>query len=475
MTGVPLVIDLDGTLLRSDLLQESTLKLLSGAPQYLFSLPRWLYEGKANLKRQVAQRVTLDIAKLPYDDALLGWIERERSAGRSIVLCSASDETFVSQVADHLGLFDEVIASDGVTNVSAERKAAILVERFGAKNFDYAGNSRDDVPVWAQARRAVLVSPGAGVRSAAARVATIEREFDGERAGLRSWIAALRLHQWAKNLLVFLPLLASHRIEEVALIRSALLAFFAFGLCASSVYVLNDLMDLESDRHHPRKRLRAFASGLLSPQAGLWVCAALLLGALWIAWQIGPAFTIWLDIYLGLTLLYTFLLKRTILVDALTLAALYTLRILAGGAAVAIWPGFWLLAFSLFLFLSLAFVKRYSEVSVQLAQGRQGTQGRDYLISDLPLIEMLGIVSGFAAVVVMALYINGNSIALLYPNQDVIWLTVPILLYWISRMWVKAHRGEMHDDPVVFALSDGISLLTIAAFVAVMAAGSFPW
>ena len=475
MTSVPLVIDLDGTLLRSDLLQESTLKLLSGAPKHLFSLPRWLYEGKAHLKRQVAQRVTLDIATLPYDDALLAWIERERSAGRSIVLCSASDETFVSQVADHLGLFDEVIASDGVTNVSAERKAAILVERFGAKNFDYVGNSHDDVPVWAQARRAVLVSAGAGVRSAAARVATIEREFDEGRGGVRSWAKALRLHQWAKNLLVFLPLLASHRFEELLLVRSAVLAFFAFGLCASSVYLLNDLMDLESDRHHPRKRLRAFASGMLSPQAGLWVCAALLLGALWLGWQIGPAFTIWLDIYLGLTLLYTFLLKRKILVDALTLAALYTLRILAGGAAVAIWPGFWLLAFSLFLFLSLAFVKRYSEVSVQLAQGRQGTQGRDYLISDLPLIEMLGIVSGFAAVVVMALYINGNSITQLYPNQDVIWLTVPILLYWISRMWVKAHRGEMHDDPVVFALSDGISLLTIGAFVVVMAAGSLPW
>ncbi len=246
MTGVPLVIDLDGTLLRSDLLHESTLKLLASAPQHLLSLPGWLYTGKAHLKRQVAQRVTLDIAKLPYDDALIAWIERERSSGRSIVLCSASDSTFVSQVADHLGLFDEVIASDGVTNVSAERKAAILVERFGAKNFDYAGNSRDDVPVWAQARRAVLVIAGRG-RAQRGRARRHDRaRVRRRRAGLRSWVAALRLHQWAKNLLIFLPLLASHRIEEVALIRSALLAFFAFGLCASSVYVLNDLMDLES-------------------------------------------------------------------------------------------------------------------------------------------------------------------------------------------------------------------------------------
>jgi 4-hydroxybenzoate polyprenyltransferase len=267
------------------------------------------------------------------------------------------------------------------------------------------------------------------------------------------------LHQWAKNLLVFLPLLASHRIEEVALIRSAVLAFFAFGLCASSVYVLNDLMDLESDRHHPRKRLRAFASGLLSPQAGLWVCAALLLGALWLGWQIGPAFTVWLDIYLALTLLYTFLLKRKILVDALTLAALYTLRILAGGAAVGIWPGFWLLAFSLFLFLSLAFVKRYSEVAVQLSQGRHGTQGRDYLITDLPLVEMLGIVSGFAAVVVMALYINGTSIsaALPEPGRHLAHRADPAVLDQ-PDVGQGAPRRDARR-PVVFALSDGISLL----------------
>ena len=238
MTSVPLVIDLDGTLIRSDLLQESTLKLLGSAPQHLLSLPFWLYAGKAHLKREVARRVTLDIAKLPFDDAVLRWIDAERATGRSIVLCSASDERFVCQVADHLGVFDEVIASDGVTNVSAGKKAKVLVERFGAQGFDYAGNSHADVPVWAQARRAVLVAPNLGVRQAAAKVATIEREIERARPTLRSWVTALRLHQWAKNLLVFLPLLASHRIEETALIRSALLAFFAFGLCASSVYVL---------------------------------------------------------------------------------------------------------------------------------------------------------------------------------------------------------------------------------------------
>ena len=294
MTGVPLVIDLDGTLLRSDLLQESTLKLLATAPQHLLSLPGWLYTGKAHLKRQVAERVTLDIAKLPYDDKLIAWIEDERLVGPQHRAVLGSDSTS-SAGADHLGLFDEVIASDGVT--TSRPSARRLWSSASARRTSTTPALARRRAGRAQARRAVLVSPNAGVRSAAARVATIEREFGDGRAGLRSWVAALRLHQWAKNLLIFLPLLASHRFEEVALIRSALLAFFAFGLCASSVYVLNDLMDLEADRHHPRKRLRAFASGALSPQAGLWVCATLLLAALWIGWQVGPAFTVWLDIY----------------------------------------------------------------------------------------------------------------------------------------------------------------------------------
>ena len=472
---VPLVIDLDGTLLRGDVLHESALRLLADRPWAAAQLPGWLLKGKAHLKRQIADRVELDVDTLPINTEVLAWAQAQRRAGRRLVLCSASDAKFVNQVAEHLGLFDEVIASDGVTNVSAERKAAALVRRFGAKGFDYAGNSDDDLPVWAEARRAVVVGAGTGLRGRAERVATVERHFDRPRAGLGAWRKALRLHQWAKNLLVFLPLLASHRFLELPLLVSTGLGFLAFGLCASSVYILNDLMDLPSDRRHPRKRERPFASGALSPVTGLCVGVLLLVAAFSIGWLAAPAFDAWLAVYLGLTLYYTFVLKRKILVDALALAALYTLRILAGGAAATIWPGFWLLAFSLFLFLSLAFVKRYSELKGVLNDGGDRTHGRDYLVSDLPLIETLGVVSGFCAVQVMALYINGESITRLYPHENVVWLTVPTLLYWIARMWVKAHRGEMHDDPVVFAVSDGLSLLTIAAFVAFMLIAAVPW
>ena len=471
----PLVIDLDGTLLRTDLLHEATFNLVGHEPSLLWRLPLWLTEGKAQLKHRIAQRVELDVATLPYDAELLAWIRAERATGRRIVLCSASDAKFVHQIAEHLGLFDEVMASDGVTNLSSHGKADALVRRFGASGFDYAGNSHADVPVWRQARQAVPVATSAAVRRAASHGATVEREFVRAPVGVRVWLRALRLQQWVKNLLVFLPLLASHRFMEWPLVASTLIAFFAFGLCASSVYIVNDLIDIQNDRAHPRKRHRPFAAGTLSPGAGGVVGLCCLAAAFGLGLAAGPAFEAWLGVYLAMTLLYTLLLKRKILVDALALAGLYTLRILAGGAAAGIWPGFWLLAFSLFLFLSLAFVKRYSELKIVLQQGRHGALGRDYLIADLPLIETLGIVSGFSSVLVMALYINGESIERLYLHQNVVWLTVPVLLYWISRMWVKAHRGEMHDDPVIFAVTDRLSQLSIAVFIGVMVVAGLPW
>jgi len=474
MSTVPLVVDLDGTLLRSDLLHESALRMVARTPQHAWQLLAWLMHGKAYLKQRLAERIPLEVDSLPFDERVLSWVDAEHKAGRHTVLCSASDGHYVRQVADHLGIFDEVIASDGHDNVSAQRKADRLVERFGEKGFDYAGDSWKDLPVWAKARDAVLVRPAANLRRAAGRVAHVAREFESAGGDLRIWMRAMRLHQWAKNLLVFLPLLASHRMEW-GLLRDAVIAFLAFSLCASSVYLVNDLVDLDSDRRHPRKRARAFASGRLSSASGLAVSGALLIAAFALGSTTNVGFIEWLAVYLGLTLYYTLVLKRKILVDALALAALYTLRVLAGGAAVGIWPGFWLLAFSMFVFLSLAFVKRYSEVADLLEQGRSSAHGRDYHARDLPLVQTFGVSSGFAAVVVLALYMNGDSITGLYLHPQVVWLTVPILLYWITRMWVKAHRGEMHDDPVVFAIGDRLSLLTIAAFIVVLVVASVPW
>jgi 4-hydroxybenzoate polyprenyltransferase len=465
---VPLVIDLDGTLLRTDLLHESTLMLLRGGPHRLWQLPMWLATGKAHMKRQIASRVTLDVAGMPYHEELVDWIRSERSSGRRIVLATASDEALARAVADHLQLFDDVLASDGAVNNTSHRKAEALVARYGERGFDYAGNSRDDLAVWSRARRAILVAAPTAIRRAAGETATIEREFAGSVAGPKAWIKALRLHQWMKNLLLFLPLLGAHQIFDPALLFRVAVAFFAFGFCASSVYLVNDLMDLESDRHHPRKRLRPFAAGVLSPLAGVAVAGVLLVCAFVLAWWVAQAFFAWLAVYFVITVAYTFALKRKEIVDALSLAALYTLRIIAGGAAVALPASFWLLAFSLFLFLSLAFVKRFSELQVMLGQGRDEAKGRGYVTSDLPLIQMMGVVSGFAAVMVLALYINSEAVVVMYKRPEAMWLTIPILLYWITRVWMKTHRGLMHDDPVLFAMKDKISIISGLMFLTVL-------
>jgi 4-hydroxybenzoate polyprenyltransferase len=285
----------------------------------------------------------------------------------------------------------------------------------------------------------------------------------------------MRIHQWSKNLLLFIPLLGAHRILEVELFAQALLAFFAFGLCASSTYMLNDLMDLESDRRHPRKRNRAFASGRLSALAGAMVAIFVLVASFGIAFGVTPAFVAWLAIYFAVTVAYTLWLKRKVMMDVLCLSGLYIVRVIAGVAAVGVALSFWLLALCLFLFLSLAFVKRYSELQAMAAEGREQTHGRGYQTADLPLVQTFGIVAGFSAVLVLALYINGDAVQQLYRHPEAMWLTVPILLYWIGRIWVFAHRGLMHDDPLLFAFRDRISLASGAAFLAVLWLAAVPW
>ena len=465
----PLVIDLDGTLSRTDLLHESMAKLLSRQPLVLFAMPAWLARGKACFKQQVALLTQPDAATLPYEPALVEWIRAERARGRRIVLCTASDQRLAESVAAATGLFDEVFASDGQVNLGSGNKARLLVERYGRHGFDYAGNARADLAVWADCRKAIVVGANRSLRAAAARVATIDREFGAPSSRFGAWRSELRIHHWPKNLLVFLPLLGAHAFTDWPALFAVTLAFLAFGMCASSVYIVNDLVDLESDRRHSRKRQRPFAAGTLPITQGLAVAAGLLLGAFAIALLgVNRGYAAWLAIYLVSTTSYSFWLKRKILVDSLVLAGLYTLRLLAGAAAAGLANGFWLLAFSMFLFLSLALVKRYSELRDTFHQGRSRTPGRDYRVEDLPLVEMLGIASGFSAVMVLALYINGDTVARLYPHQEIFWLTVPVLLYWVSRIWLKAHRGELEDDPVVFALTDGLSRLTIGLFGAIL-------
>ncbi|WP_241516912.1 UbiA family prenyltransferase [Roseateles puraquae] len=463
MNQPPLVVDLDGTLIQTDLLHETTLLLARQSPLSLLSLPLWLARGKAWMKQRIVDHVAPDYASLPYAPELLAWLREQRAGGRQLVLCTASDQRLADGVAGHLGLFDEVIGSDGQTNLSGEAKASRLVARFGERGFDYAGNSSDDLPVWRRAREAVVVAAGSSVAKAARAQGQVAREFPAATASLRTWLKALRLHQWLKNLLVFLPLLGAFRFES-HLVMQALLAFLAYGLCASSVYVVNDLMDLESDRAHPRKRLRPFASGLIGVPQALVATVLLLSLSVVFALQLPPAFGLALGVYYALTLAYTFYLKRRVLVDCVTLGVLYTLRIVAGVAATQLPHSFWLFAFPLFLFMSLAFVKRYSELQAMAALGRTGAAGRGYLASDAPLVMAMGVAAGFCAVLLLALYLNSDVVTQRYAHPERLWLTLPVVLYWISRMWMQAQRGHLSDDPVVFAVKDRYSLVCAGLF-----------
>jgi 4-hydroxybenzoate polyprenyltransferase len=464
MRSKPLVVDLDGTLIRSDVLVESGFAFTRSAPHRFYEPLLWLArEGKPGLKSRLAAATDLDVTILPYDATVIEWLKGERAAGRTLVLATASHERYANAIADHLGLFDRTFATHGDINLSAHRKRDRLVEEFGEKGFDYAGNSHDDIAVWASAERAYVVNPSRGVESAARKQGNVERVIDERPAWPKTWAKSMRLHQWLKNLLIFLPLLAAHQLSDSALVISAVLAFFAFGLCASSVYLLNDLLDLEDDRHHPTKRRRPLASGALPLAWGAALFPVLLVLGGVIAWTcLPPAFSVVLLAYYAITLAYSMYLKRRVMVDVVVLASLYTTRIVAGSAAIDARLTFWLLAFSMFIFLSLALVKRYAELHTMKEQGLVKTRGRGYVASDLSLISSLGAASGYLSVLVLALYIQDKETTNLYRHPQFIWLACPLLLYWVSRTWLIAHRGSMHDDPIVFAAKDRGSWLVIA-------------
>lgn len=463
-----LCIDLDGTLLKSDSLWESLLSMLSRAPWLAFLLPVWVMSGKARLKREVALRGMVDPATLPYDARILAMVRASNDRHR--VLCTAADATIADAISNHLGCFEEVLASDGRTNLKGNNKATALLNRFGENGFDYAGNDVSDLHVWPHAAGAIVVGPGS-LADAAARMTPLRAHMKpDERSGWSAWIRAFRWHQWLKNLLVLVPLFTSHRFLEWESVLSASVAFIAFCLCASGVYVLNDLLDLSSDRTHPRKRSRSFASGELPLSQGLVVGVLLPLASFAVALLCGTGFAIVLLCYYVMTLAYSLRLKRIVMVDVIILASLYTTRIVAGTFAIGLDLSFWLLAFSMFMFLSLAMLKRHTELSSALAEGKLDAKGRGYDIGDLPLVQSMGAAAGYMGVLVFALYINSQESLVLYERPKLLWLLCPMLLYWISRMWMISHRGKMHDDPVVFTLTDHVSQIVMAFCVAVVLA-----
>jgi 4-hydroxybenzoate polyprenyltransferase len=336
-----------------------------------------------------------------------------------------------------------------------------LKSAFGEKGFDYAGNSKADLAIWPHAGEAILVNPERGVRQAAERLTRVTYVFEAQGSRLTGYLKAMRLHQWVKNTLVFLPLALAHKLHEPALLLQATLGFLAFGLCASSAYLLNDLLDLPADRQHASKRHRPFASGSISIVHGAALIPGLLTAAIGVALWLPTAFLGVLGLYYAVTLAYSFSLKRVVMLDVLVLASLYSLRIIAGGAAVSVALSFWLLAFSVFLFLSLALVKRYTELLQLYEKGQTQAAGRGYQAADLETLAQFGIASGYLAVLVLALYVNSEAVKALYTHPQVIWLICPLGLYLVSRIWLLARRGTLHDDPVVFAMQDRQSQLLV--------------
>ena len=477
MIDSPIAVDLDGTLILTDSLHESALRAVREDASALIRIPAWLSRGRAHLKHELAQRSAFNPETLPYNQSLLEWLKAQREQGRHLVLCTAADMSIARKVADHLGLFNEVMASDGQTNLSASAKAAALVEKFGPNGFDYVGNSADDLHVWKVARRAIVVNATDRVVRAAATVCPVDLVLAPPERTVGVVPKVLRLHQWVKNLLLFIAPLAAHQLPEGRQAVAMLLAFVSFSLCASAVYVMNDLFDLDSDRAHPRKRRRPFAAGEVKVSEGVVLAPLLLLLAFVFAGLVGNDFMEWLLIYFGLTTAYTWGLKRLILLDCVALAVLYTLRIIAGAAAAGLPLSFWLLAFSVFLFLSLAFVKRYAELAALTTSRDVQAPGRAYRVSDSPLVKSLGISAGYAAVVVLALYLNSEAVIKLYASPMTLWCAVLVMLFWVSWIWMKAHRGQMHDDPVLFALRDRMSLASGAmmAVIVVVASRGWPW
>jgi 4-hydroxybenzoate polyprenyltransferase/phosphoserine phosphatase len=469
---IPLCVDLDGTLLSTDLLVEALIRFLKPNPLRVLLVLAWALRGPARLKAELAARVALRSDTLPVHEQFVDWLRNQKREGRRLVVCTAANERVAAAVAARFGIFDEVIASSATVNLSGRAKAHALVSRYGLHGFDYAANEHKDIHVWRQARSAIVVAPRKLLRHVAAEPIQIERSFEIDSHAPRDWVRALRLHQWAKNLLLFAPLAASHRLHEPGALAACLIAFLLFGLCASGGYLVNDLLDLDADRAHPRKKERPFAAGRLPLLHGMMVAAVLIVGALALAWLVLPAaFALCVLFYLAMTFWYSLALKRIAMVDVLSLAGLYTVRVVAGGAAVAVVPSFWLLAFSMFLFLSLAAAKRYAELRSMLDAGRNTAAGRGYSVEDLPLLHASGTAAGYLAVLVLALYVNSGA-ALLYATPQLMWLLCPLLLYWINRIWLKTFRGQMHDDPVVFALTDRPSVLVFAASAVLVWAAS---
>jgi 4-hydroxybenzoate polyprenyltransferase len=453
----PLCVDLDDSLVAADLLWESFLAAVKRRPVVLLLVPFWLLRGRAYLKARLAKRADLRVDLLPYRKEVVSYIRDERQAGRTVWLVTASDSRLAKQISLHLGIFDQVVSSNGTLNLKGAVKAEFLRQQFGHEGFSYLGDSRSDVAVWKEAASALVVSGSTSLVQEAAQVTDVEKHFTVSQGKFTDVLRALRLHHWSKNILLFLPVLLAHKLQAQLLLREVA-AFVGFGLAASGVYVLNDLFDIQSDRQHPWKASRPFAAGTLSMRAGLLLFLLLCFGSLAGSWfLLGAPASLLLFCYSALSIAYSVSFKRIALADVFILASFYTFRILTGGVIAPVRLSAWFIVFSGLFFFSLAAAKRYSELVHAEVLVVSGNSGRAYRVGDRSLLSELGIASAFAAIVIFCLYTQSADVMMLYARPSFLLAVAPLVLFWVARLWLRAHRGELNEDPILLAFKDPMS------------------
>ncbi len=454
----PIVVDLDDTLAKTDFFFESLLIFIKQNPLNLFRALVWLLRNdRAYMKTRIAQAVDIEIAKIPFNKPLVNWLKNKQQMGHQIILATATPRKYADGVANQLGFFNQVLATDEDFNLKGANKEKKLIELYGSRGFSYVGDSRADLLVWRSAESAVFVGDSRQLREDLKKVTRLEHEFP-RACAKHVWFRAIRIHQWVKNLLLFVPLLTSHNLTDTGKLGLVTTAFFAFSLCASSVYILNDLFDLGDDRKHRSKHRRVFACGDMSIVRGGALFSMCLFLSLCLSFIVSFEFLLVICCYFFTTLLYSLYLKSRIMVDIIILAALFTLRIIAGAVSIEVELSFWLLAFSMFIFLSLAIMKRYIELLAIRNTGAGGhKKARGYYVSDIEILSSLGVTSGCLAVLIMAFYVNSPDVIKLYSQPEFLWLVCPLLLFWICRTWLKACRGSVDDDPVTFVIKDSVS------------------
>ena len=467
-----LCVDLDNSLVATDLLWESLLAAVKRSPMVLLLVPFWLMRGRAYLKARLAERADLRPDLLPYRKEVVSYLRAEKQAGRGVWLVTACDSRLAKNVASHLGIFDQVVSSDGTSNLKGRAKARVLEQKLGRRGFSYLGDSRSDVSVWEKAASALVVSGSDSLVKKAAQVTGLEKHFTVSRGKLTDILRALRLHHWSKNILLFLPVLLAHKLQVRLLVRESV-TFVCFGLAASGVYVLNDLFDIQSDRQHPWKSARPFAAGTLSMSAGVLLFSLLCFGSIaGSGLLLGPAASVLLLCYCTLSIAYSLWLKRMALADVFVLASFYTFRILTGGLVAPVRLSAWFMAFSGLFFFSLATAKRYSELVHAQELVLSGNSGRAYLVGDRALLSELGVGSAFAAIVIFCLYTQSPDVLALYARPSFLLAVAPLVLFWIARLWLRAHRGELNEDPIFLAIKDPMSYCVGFAIVLLVGMGT---